>query len=191
VVFDGAGTADFSTDAAEHAGGGSQWKKAVAHYYNRSFWVIGLHDHLSFRGNYLDLDPNYRDMFRNPLWRMTYDIGPNDHRLSRCMVKVAENLAKVLKPSYLAASGLPDTFEPGAPYGIIHQIGGAITGTTPENSVVNKYLQSWDISNLSIVGASAFPQIPSFNPTGTVGALAYFAARAIKIKYLRNPGPLI
>jgi gluconate 2-dehydrogenase alpha chain len=170
---------------------GSQWKKAVAHYYNRSFWVIGLHDHLSYRGNYLDLDPNYRDMFGNPLLRMTYDIGPNEHRLSRYMVKVAENFAKVLKPSYSTASGLPDIFDSGAPYGIIHQVGGAITGTTPENSVVNKYLQSWDIPNLFVVGASAFPQIPSFNPTGSVGALAYFAADAIKTKYLKNPGPLI
>lgn len=69
-------------------------EQAVAHYYNRSFWVIGLHDHLSFRGNYLDLDPNYRDMVGNPLLRMIYDLGPNEHRLSRYMVKVAENFAR-------------------------------------------------------------------------------------------------
>ena len=34
------------------------------------------------------------------------------------------------------------------------------------------YLQSWDVPNLFVVGASAFPQISSFNPTGTVNALA-------------------
>lgn len=44
---------------------GSERKKAIAHYYNRSFWVIGLHYHLSYRGNYMDLDPNYRDVFGN------------------------------------------------------------------------------------------------------------------------------
>jgi gluconate 2-dehydrogenase alpha chain len=52
-------------------------------------------------------------------------------------------------------------------------------------------LQSWDVPNLFVVGASAFPQLSSFNPTGTVGALAYHTADAIKNKYLRNPGPLI
>jgi gluconate 2-dehydrogenase alpha chain len=57
--------------------------------------------------------------------------------------------------------------------------------------LLNKYLQSWDVPNLFVVGASAFPQISSFNPTGTVGALAYFTADAIKTKYLKNPGPLI
>ncbi len=64
-------------------------------------------------------------------------------------------------------------------------------GTSPANSVVNKYMQSWDVSNLFVVGASAFPQIPSFNPTGTVGALAYLAADAIKNQYVKNPGPLV
>ena len=55
-----------------------------------------------------------------------------------------------------------------------------------------EYLQSWDFPNLFGVGASAFPQISSFNPTGTVSAaLAYVTADAIKSKYLKNPGPLI
>ena len=52
-------------------------------------------------------------------------------------------------------------------------------------------MQSWDVSNLFVVGASAFPQISSFNPTGTVGALAYLAADAIKNQYVKNPGPLV
>jgi gluconate 2-dehydrogenase alpha chain len=170
---------------------GSEWKKAVAHYYNRAMWIVGLHDHLSYRSNYMDLDPNYRDAFGNPLLRLTYDIGPNEHRLSDYMVKLGERIAKAMRPSKYASFGLPTTFDAGAGYGIVHQVGGAITGTSPDNSVVNKYLQSWDVPNVFVVGASAFPQISSFNPTGTVGALAYFTADAIKTKYLKNPGPLI
>lgn len=96
-----------------------------------------------------------------------------------------------MKPTYSAAYGIPDHFAAGAGYGIIHQVGGAITGSTPADSVVNRYLQSWDVPNLFVVGASAFPQIPSFNPTGTVGALASWAADAIKTRYLRQPGPLV
>ncbi len=66
-----------------------------------------------------------------------------------------------------------------------------MTGTTPANSVVNKYMQSWQVPNLFVVGASAFPQIASYNPTGTVGALAYYTADAIKTTYLKTPGPLV
>ena len=41
-----------------------------------------------------------------------------------------------------------------------------------------------------VVGASAFPQNAGYNPSGTVGALAYFCARTIKDRYLKQPGPL-
>ena len=60
----------------------------------------------------------------------------------------------------------------------------------PMTSALNRYLQSWDVSNLFVLGASAFPQNPGYNPTLTVGALAYWAAKAIRDKYLKNPGRL-
>jgi gluconate 2-dehydrogenase alpha chain len=41
------------------------------------------------------------------------------------------------------------------------------------------------------MGACVFPQNPGYNPTGTVGALTFWAARAIKEQYLRDPGPLM
>jgi len=36
-----------------------------------------------------------------------------------------------------------------------------------------------------------FPQNAGYNPTGTVGALAYWSAEAIINRYLRDPGPLV
>jgi gluconate 2-dehydrogenase alpha chain len=172
-------------------GWGSEWKQAVAHYYNRSLEVVGFHDHLSYRGNYLDLDPNYSDIYGNPLLRLTYDIGPNEQRMSDYMVGVGHKIAKAMNPSRYAVYGLPKRFDAGANYFVIHQVGGAMTGSTPENSVVNKYMQSWDVPNLFVVGASAFPQITAYNPTGTVGALSYLASDAITNQYLKNPGPLV
>lgn len=56
---------------------------------------------------------------------------------------------------------------------------------------MNKHLQVWDVPNLFVVGASAFPQNPGYNPTGTVGALAFKAADAIRRFYLKNPGEMI
>ena len=43
----------------------------------------------------------------------------------------------------------------------------------------------------SCMGATAFPQNAGYNPTGTVAALAYWAADAIRTRYLKNPGPLV
>ena len=60
-------------------------------------------------------------------------------------------------------------------------------GSNPQESVVNRYLQHWDVSNLFVMGSCAFPQNPGYNPTGTVGALALWAD-AIKTKESRSFG---
>jgi gluconate 2-dehydrogenase alpha chain len=77
------------------------------------------------------------------------------------------------------------------PYQSTHNTGGTITGSDPQTSVVNRCLQAWHADNLFVMGASVFPQNASYNPTGMVGALAYFAADAITTKYLKRPGPLV
>ena len=69
--------------------------------------------------------------------------------------------------------------------------GGTMMGADPGSSVLNRYLQSWDADNLFVMGASVFPQNQSYNPTGFVGALAYWSANAITTQYLKRPGPLI
>ena len=77
------------------------------------------------------------------------------------------------------------------PYQTTHNTGGAGMGAKPDTSAVNRYLQSWDVSNLFVIGASAFQHNAGRNPTGTVGALAYWAAEAIQDQYLKAPGPLV
>jgi gluconate 2-dehydrogenase alpha chain len=75
------------------------------------------------------------------------------------------------------------------PYQTTHNTGGVIMGAEPETSAVNNYLQMWDAENVFVIGASAFPHNGGYNPTGTVGALAYRAAEGI-IKYSKEGGLL-
>ena len=63
-------------------------------------------------------------------------------------------------------------------------------GDDPTTSVVNKACQVWGVPNLFVVGASNFPQNAGYNPTGTVGALAYHTADALVTRYLPSPGQL-
>ena len=74
-------------------------------------------------------------------------------------------------------------------YQSTHNTGGTIMGADPATSVVNSYLQMWDAPNVFVVGASNFPQNAGFNPTGTVGALAYRAAEGV-LKYHKTGGVL-
>jgi gluconate 2-dehydrogenase alpha chain len=46
------------------------------------------------------------------------------------------------------------------------------------------------VPNVFVVGANAFPHNSAYNPTGPVGALAYWVADAIKGRYRARPGLL-
>lgn len=168
---------------------GSEWKRAVKHWYGRQMG-IGTHGAvMSHRNNYLDLDPTYKDAWGRPLLRLTFDYHDNDVKMSEYMTGVAEKIGRAMNPTHITVS------RPKLPYSIVpyqttHNTGGAVMGDDPRTSAVNRFLQSWDVSNLFVLGASAFPQNAGYNPTGTVGALTYWSVEAIKRAYLKSPGPM-
>jgi gluconate 2-dehydrogenase alpha chain len=168
---------------------GSGWKKAVAHYYNRSFNISTHAACQSYRTNYLDLDPTYRDVYGLPLIRMTFDFHENEYRMSDYLTAKATEIAKALGPVKMNVNGRTGKYSI-VPYQSTHNTGGAVMGADAGTSAVNKYLQSWDVPNVFVIGASAFPQNGGYNPTGTVGALTFWALDAIKNRYLKQPGPL-
>jgi gluconate 2-dehydrogenase alpha chain len=169
---------------------GSKWKQAVVDNYLTTATISTHGAVMSHRTNYLDLDPTYRDVHGRPLMRMTFDYTENEHRLSDFLTKRAVEIAKAMNPRETKANKHDGHYSI-VPYQTTHNTGGVIMGSDPKSSAVNRYLQSWDAPNLFVLGASAFPQNAGYNPTGTVGALAYWAANAIRTQYLKNPGPLV
>jgi gluconate 2-dehydrogenase alpha chain len=169
---------------------GSKWKRAIADNYLKSASLSTHGAVMSFKQNYLDLDPTYRDVHGRPLMRMTFDFTDNEHRMSDYLTDRAAEIAMAMRPREINVKKREGHYSI-VPYQTTHNTGGAIMGADPTSSVVNRYLQSWTVPNLFVMGACAFPQNPGYNPTGTVGALTYWAADAIKAKYLKNPGPLV
>jgi gluconate 2-dehydrogenase alpha chain len=170
---------------------GKAWKSATAKWYQTAMNINASGAVMSNRYNYFDLDPTYRNAFGLPLMRMTFDYKPNEHRMGEHAAKTINDLAKTMGATSVnqaIARTEPWTV---VPYQSTHNTGGTIMGTNPKNSVLNKYLQSWDCHNLFVVGANVFAHNNSYNPTGPVGALAYWTADAIKNKYMKNPGPLV
>jgi gluconate 2-dehydrogenase alpha chain len=169
---------------------GLAWKHAAAKNYLRSF-SISIHGScMSHRGNYLDLDPTYRDVFGRPMLRMTFDFTDNEHKMSDYVTDRAVDVAKAMKPREYKANRRTGSWSV-VPYQTTHNTGGAIMGDNPTDSVVNKYLQVWGVPNLFSMGSGAFPQNAGYNPTGTVAALVYHAAAAIRSQYLKAPGALV
>jgi gluconate 2-dehydrogenase alpha chain len=171
---------------------GSGWKEAVKKHYRHSALYIAQGSVMSYRSRYLDLDPTYKDSHGLPLLRMTFDWHDNEYKMAAYSAARLEEIVKAMKPDSLAT----EMFKPGTPYDTriyqsTHTTGGAIMGSNPSNSVINRYSQSWDVSNLFVMGASAFPQNIGYNPTGLLAGLAYFSAGKIRESYLKSPRPLV
>jgi gluconate 2-dehydrogenase alpha chain len=171
---------------------GAKWKQAVRDNYLSSIVPgTGVHGSFySYRDVYLDLDPTYKDRFGRPLMRITMDFHDNEIKQNAFLT---DKFAEIIKA--MGAKQVDKMYRK-APYDVTqyqttHLCGGAIMGADRPTSAVNRYLQHWDVPNLFVLGASAFPQNAGYNPTNTLCALAYWSAAAIRGQYLKNPGPLV
>ncbi|HEX4293241.1 MAG TPA: GMC family oxidoreductase [Rhizomicrobium sp.] len=169
---------------------GSAWKKSIAENYLKTVSISTHGAVMSHRGNYLDLDPTYTDAYGRPLLRMTFDFTANEHKMSDYLTDRAVDVARRMGAREIQAKRRSGAYSI-VPYQTTHNTGGAIMGDNPKTSAVNRYLQSWDVANLFVQGASAYPQNAGYNPTGTLAALAYWSADAIVNRYLKSPGALV
>ena len=170
---------------------GAEWKKATAETYQRALSLSVHGSSYSYKDRYLDLDPTYKDRFGRPLMRMTFDFHDNELKMSAFLTDRLAEIAKAMDPLEMTASPRKGPYD-STIYQTTHNTGGTVMGADPATSVVNRYCQSWDVHNLFVPGgASVFPQNHGYNPTDTVGALAYWAADAIRTRYLKNPGPMV
>lgn len=171
---------------------GKAWKEGVGEWYGHTMSINMNATNQAYRENYLDLDPTYKDPRGRPLLRMTFDWYDNEMLLSEYMGARIEEIVKVAAPNLSRATfnkrGNHFTVRP---YQSTHNTGGVIMGKDPKTSALNRYMQSWDVHNVFVTGASSFPQNHQYNPTGLVGGLAYWMAHAIRKEYLPNPRPLV
>jgi gluconate 2-dehydrogenase alpha chain len=159
---------------------GRDWKVAVRDYYDSVMGIGFQGESPAYKTHFLDLDPNYRDSFGNPLIRIAFDWEPNERKMIAYAGTKTLEIMKAINPDIIAGGpgSLPAHYDSSV-YQSTHNTGGAVMGADPATSVVNNYLQMWDAPNVFVVGACNFPQNAGFNPTGTVGALAYRAAEGI------------
>ncbi|MBI0331111.1 GMC family oxidoreductase [Burkholderia plantarii] len=171
---------------------GKGWKEGMQDWYGHSMKISITTSCMSYRDHYVDLDPTYKDPWGQPLLRITFDWKQNELKLQQYLRKIVLDVTKELNPdSYTESFLAPDAHWDITKYVSTHNVGGAVMGDSPATSSLNRYLQSWDVHNVFVPGGNAFPQNFQANPTATIGAITLFAARAIKERYLKHPGPLV
>ncbi|RST75129.1 GMC family oxidoreductase [Siminovitchia acidinfaciens] len=168
---------------------GEEFKKASIHYYTRSLYVGGQGASLPYKENYLALDPTYTDAYGLPLLQMTYNFTDQDRALHKFATERSAEIMKEMGAKEVLPENILTDYDI-VPYQTTHNTGGTTMGADPATSVVNNYLQHWDADNLFVVGAGNFAHNSGYNPTGTVGALAYRCSEGI-IKYSKSGGSLV
>jgi gluconate 2-dehydrogenase alpha chain len=181
------GTFDAVPRGAAKSNWGSEWKAAALKWRDRNATIALSGEHLSYKQNFMDLDPTYTDKFGDPLLRFTLDWTEHELRQSEYAKEIAQKIAPAM------GAVLAEPLGGRARYNVInyqstHIQGGTVMGASPESSVVNRHQQHWDVQNLWVLGASGIPQNASHNPTLTILATTTWAADALIDRYLKHPG---
>lgn len=168
---------------------GAEFKKASIENYTRTLSVGGQGASMPHRDNYMALDDTYKDIYGVPLLQLTYNFTDQDRALHQYITERATEIMQEMGATTVVSSSPISDYDI-VPYQTTHNTGGTIMGADPETSVVNNYLQHWDMENLFVVGAGNFAHNGGYNPTGTVGALAYRCAEGV-IRYSQEGGSLV
>jgi gluconate 2-dehydrogenase alpha chain len=132
-------------------------------------------DSLSYRTDYLDLDPRYRDRsgLGLPVLRVTTDMRPNEHRLQDFMQAQCARLLRQM--------GAVQTWDGPRLRGIVssHDLGGARMGDDPRETVVDRDLQVHDTPGLYVFSGAVFPTCVGINPHLTLMAITARASRQL------------
>ncbi|MBI4518441.1 MAG: GMC family oxidoreductase [Deltaproteobacteria bacterium] len=125
--------------------------------------------------NRVDLDPTVRDVFGLPVPRLTY----RNHAFEL-------NASEFYKPKMLelleaagAAYGFFQPFDPAVPPASRHILGGLRMGTSPADSVCDRFGKFHDLDNLYCADGGVFVTGSGYNPTLTIIALALRLAGAL------------
>ena len=178
---------------------GSQFKAALKSFYlpTKTRVTIAMEGpELPDRRWSIDLDPNYVDIYEDPVARFTYDFGANSYNAAVYLSGGTSSPAgKILQK--MGASDL--TSDGGVAPGDIpmdnytaHVVGGCRMGADRATSALNEYGQAWDHQNTFAGGQVTNTTGDNTTAGGThpSGAAAYVHAEGIR-KYLESQGPLV
>ena len=137
--------------------------------YNHYAAVGVLGEILPDARNYVSIHPTLKDRYGIPVPYVHFNLSDNDRRMMRTGIQMARDV--------LAAAGATETH---AVPRYAHLVGSCRMGFHPGDSVVNRWLRSWDVPNLFVCDGSVLPTQGSSNPALTISALAARTADWLK-----------
>ncbi|GFE72978.1 GMC oxidoreductase [Novosphingobium sp. TCA1] len=158
-------------EPSKPVGFGAAMKEGMRRYSGWKFQMGAFGECLPYEDNRVSLNPNKADRFGLPLMR--FDVTFRDNEL-RMMADAREQGERMLRAAGL--KNVESKVKEHVPGDAIHEMGGARMGDDPRASVLNKWSQAHDASNLFVTDGAQMASISCVNPSLTFMALT---ARAV------------
>jgi choline dehydrogenase-like flavoprotein len=158
-------------NAAKPVGFGAEMKHGMRRYGPWQFSMGAFGECLPYEDNRVSLHNSKVDRFGVPL--MKFDVTFRDNELK--MMADARREGEAM----LRAAGLKNVSsgeQEHVPGDAIHEMGGARMGADPRQSVLNKWSQAHDASNLYVTDGAQMASVSCVNPSLTFMALTARAA---------------
>jgi choline dehydrogenase-like flavoprotein len=165
-VYIGGGCGEFPGYYRQIEGFGSDFKRNIKRHYPTPIGSYIQAPTLPSPDNYVDIDPDQKDIFGIPQLRFHFEWGENELLMFEHSKQVMSDLFKAMGAEWWGASSTPD--RPGTS---LHETGVCRFGNDPKRFVTNKWGQTHDVRNLYISDASIFPS--STDKTTTMPIVAF------------------
>ncbi|MGH3922892.1 MAG: GMC family oxidoreductase, partial [Pseudonocardiaceae bacterium] len=169
------------TAMGTNSGAIAPWGAAHREFFNKHFGhhllVFMQGEDLPVRSNAVTLDPSVTDSSGLPAAHVDYHVPRNDTRLTEFGIQRITEAAEAIGAVETKHTGVLSP-PPGW-----HLMGSCRMGNTPEDSVTNKYNQTWEVPNLFIADGSSLTTGAGVNPTSTIGAVATRCAEYIERRF--------
>jgi len=153
---------------------GSEYKRMVGDYFNRSMLLAGHTTSLPVPSNSISLDPTVKDAWGLPAIRVTYDDHPDDLKISQFLLDRSMEIldAAGAQKKWVDYPAETATFT-------AHLLGTCRMGKDPTTSVIDTDHRTHDVRNLFLCDGSSMVTSGRGQPTMTIMALAFRAGERI------------
>jgi choline dehydrogenase-like flavoprotein len=166
----GANRSNTHTGIAEMDFGGD-FKDLISTPGNWNMNLGGFGETLPNRDNRVTLDKSKKDKWGQPVIAIDCQFGDNEFKMRKDMMDDAAEMLEIAGMKNIK------TFDNGSAPGMaIHEMGTARMGSDPKTSVLNKWNQMHEVSNVFVTDGSCMPSIACQNPSLTFMALTARAA---------------
>jgi len=155
---------------------GQAFKDDCRRYYGSFMYFDGRGEMIPNEDCYCEIDPDGVDQWGIPTLRFHWKWSQHELNQARHMQRTFAGIIEAMGGRVLSTvqdDGAKAIARPGQ---IIHEVGGAIMGSSPSSSVLNQYCQSWEVDNLFVTDGAAFVSNADKNPTLSIMAVAWRAS---------------